>query len=146
MADLTITDAQIQSQPLSAGASFEYSKTLGEDVDAAMRVLRLDGTLDKWYLADADDESILTETIGLSTSAGKLGQQIVVQKAGKIRFNGVGTAPGPFTAGVVRYISTTPGALCLESDLATDDYVVRVGSPDDTELFTLDIKALVVKG
>ncbi len=128
MSDLAITAANVQS---GAGASIDTGAA-GEALAAGKAVYQK-ASDSKWYLADCNSataEARVAKAIALTGSAA--GQPVVVQKGGAI------TIGATLTAGVVYYLSGTPGGIRPAADNTTGDYPQAIGIADSTTVLKLD--------
>jgi hypothetical protein len=130
MANLTITKANIKPQ---TGATLDSTKNAGETITAGASV-RLDGTTDKWMLANNGEIEIATETIGIAVCDALLDQRLTVQTAGDLAFGAI------LTVGDFYYVSSTDGLIAdSHADLSSADYPVQLGYAGTTSLMTVNI-------
>jgi hypothetical protein len=134
MANLSITAADVERGTRSgvnygtAGAAITQGQALYQD--------STDGTL---KLADAD-ASASAEFVGIALNAAAVGQPITYLTNGNI------TIGATVATGTAYYVSTTPGAICLESDLSTGDFPTLIGFATSTTVIFVDfLRAGVAK-
>jgi surface antigen len=130
MADLTITAANVAA---GANAAPVNQYLAGAAITQGQAVY-VDSTTNTVKLADADalDTSAAK---GVALNAASIGQPITYQRYGNITI-GATVVPGK-----AYYVSTTPGAICLESDLSTGDFPHLLGFATSTTVIALDPKA-----
>lgn len=94
----------------------------------------IDATAKTLFPADAD---VLASAavVGIALNAASAGQPVTYQTSGPI------TIGATVVTGTAYYASTTAGAVCLESDLASGDFATFLGFATSTTVITLDIKA-----
>ena len=126
MADLSITESQVQADTSSSGARVVYG-TAGEAFTAGATVYwkSSDG---KWWKADADASATLAagarDKIGIAVGTASGASQIVgIQTTGSPTIG----AGASVTAGAAYYVSTTAGGICPEADITTGDFICYVG-------------------
>jgi surface antigen len=126
MANLSITPASVATVLGS-----QVSKVAGVAI-AAGEAIYLDSTTSTMKLADAD--ALLTaEAVGIAVNSAASGQPVTYQPAGTIT---IGATVVPGTA---YYVSSTAGSICLESDLASGDYVTLLGIATTTAIISISI-------
>lgn len=130
MADLTITAASVAA---GTNASKASSYLAGADITAGQAVY-LDTSTSTMKLADADTLAA-SAAFGVALNSASTGQPITVQKQGNI------TIGATVVTGKAYYVSTTAGAICLESDLSTGDFPHFLGFATSTTVIALDPKA-----
>mgnify|MGYP000926634326 FL=1 len=130
MADLTITAASVAA---GTNASKVSSYLAGADITAGQAVY-LDTSTSTMKLADADTLAA-SAAFGVALNSASTGQPITVQKQGNI------TIGATVVTGKAYYVSTTAGAICLESDLSTGDFPHFLGFATSTTVIALDPKA-----
>jgi hypothetical protein len=130
MANLTITAASVAA---GTNASKVNSYLAGASITAGQSVY-LDSTTSTIKLADADVLAS-SDAVGVALNSASTGQPITYQRSGNIT---IGATVVPGTA---YYVSTTAGAICLESDLATGDFPHFLGFATSTTVIALDLKA-----
>jgi surface antigen len=126
MANLTITPASVAT---ALGPTI--SKTAGVAI-AAGEVIYLDSATSTVKLADAD-ALLSAETVGIALNSAAANQPVTYQSAGTIT---IGATVVPGTA---YYVSSTAGSICLESDLASGDYVTLLGIATTTAIISINI-------
>ena len=130
MADLTITAASVAA---GTNASKVSSYLAGADITAGQAVY-LDTSTSTMKLADADTLAA-SAAFGVALNSASTGQPITVQKQGNI------TIGATVVTGKAYYVSTTAGAICLESDWSTGDFPHFLGLATSTTVIALDPKA-----
>ena len=130
MADLTITAASVAA---GTNASKVSSYLAGADITAGQAVY-LDTSTSTMKLADAETLAA-SGAFGVALNSASTGQPITVQKQGNI------TIGATVVTGKAYYVSTTAGAICLESDLSTGDFPHFLGFATSTTVIALDPKA-----
>jgi hypothetical protein len=130
MADLTITAASVAA---GANAALVNQYLAGATITQGQAVY-VDSTTNTVKLADADALASSAAT-GIALNAASAGQPVTYQRYGNI------TIGATVAVGVAYYVSTTPGAICLESDLATGDFPHFLGFATSTTVIALDPKA-----
>ena len=130
MADLTITAANVAA---GANAAPVNQYLAGATITQGQAVY-VDSTTNTVKLADADALASSAAT-GIALNAASAGQPVTYQRYGNI------TIGATVAVGVAYYVSTTPGAICLESDLATGDFPHFLGFATSTTVIALDPKA-----
>lgn len=118
MADLTITAANVV-----AGSNAKKTSGIAGAAITAGQVVYLDSAnTGKWQLADTDSATAaVRQPHGIALHAASLNQPIEVQTAGDI------TIGATVAAGVVYYLSGTPGGICPVADVASGDYPSVIG-------------------
>lgn len=130
MADLTITAASVAA---GANAALVNQYLAGATITQGQAVY-VDSTTNTVKLADADALASSAAT-GIALNAASAGQPITYQRYGNI------TIGATVAVGVAYYVSTTAGAICLESDLSTGDFPHFLGFATSTTVIALDPKA-----
>ena len=130
MADLSITSASVAA---GTNASKVNSYLAGASITAGHAVY-IDSATSTVMLADAD---VLASSaaVGVALNSAATGQPITYQRSGNI------TIGATVVTGKAYYVSTTAGAICLESDLATGDFPHFLGFATSTTVIALDPKA-----
>ena len=130
MADLTITAASVAA---GANAALVNQYLAGATITQGQAVY-VDSTTNTVKLADADALASSAAT-GIALNAASAGQPITYQRYGNI------TIGATVAVGVAYYVSTTAGAICLESDLSTGNFPHFLGFATSTTVIALDPKA-----
>lgn len=131
MADLTITAANVISQP---GATVAHG-TAGAAATAGQAVY-LDGATHTYKLADNNSATAAArEPDGFALHAAAIGQPLAVHERGPLVI-GATLAPG-----VAYYLSDTPGGICPVADLATGEYPSVVGIATSTTVLNVKIQS-----
>ena len=130
MADLSITAASVAK---GTNASVTSTYLAGASITAGQAVYQ-DTTDSTMKLADAD-ALLSSAAFGVALNSAASGQPIAVQRQGNI------TIGATVVTGKAYYVSTTPGAICLESDLSTGDFPHFLGFATSTTVIALDPKA-----
>lgn len=119
MADITITAANCLR---GSGAIVNRAYDAGATVTAGQAVY-LDTAVSPptWKLADCDDTAAKAVVGGIALHAASAGQPLAVQTGGRI------TIGGTVTVGEIYVLSGTAGGIAPEGDLATGDYVSKIG-------------------
>ena len=130
MADLTITAANVAK---GTNARDTSSYLAGAAITAGQSVY-LDTATSTIKLADADALAS-SDAFGIALNSAASGQPITVQRSGNI------TIGATVAVGVAYYVSTTPGGICLESDLATGDFPHFLGFATSTTVIALNPRA-----
>ena len=126
MANLSITAANVAT---SLGS--QISNTAGVAITAG-QVIYLDSTTSTMKLADAD--ALLTAAVtGIAVNSAAAGQPVTYQP------NGLITIGATVVVGTAYYLSSTAGGICLESDLASGDYVTFLGIATTTAIIAINI-------
>ena len=114
MADLTVSASDVVSaRPLG-----DQQAITGEAIDAGESVyIATDG---KAYLADCSDTD-KDDVVGIAISSAAAGQSVAIQSSHDL------TVGGTVSVGTLYVQSSTPGKLCPEADLVTDDAKTVVG-------------------
>ncbi|HWL05005.1 MAG TPA: hypothetical protein VNQ99_08725 [Xanthobacteraceae bacterium] len=130
MADITITAANVQA---GVGAQLETGRA-GAAITAGQWVYR--DTDDKYKLADNNAvAAIVRVPVGVALHAAAVNQPLTIQKAGTLAIGGT------LVAGVVYYLSDTPGGMCPVADLTTGEYPCIVGIAKSTSVLDMVIKS-----
>lgn len=116
MADLTITAANV----LKSAAAGQTSGVAGASITQGQLVYVDTSDSNKLKLADAD-VSASSFVAGVALTAAAAGQPIVYLT------RGVYTVGATVAVGTAYYVSTTSGAICLESDLSSGDFATFIG-------------------
>lgn len=99
-------------------------------------VLYVDTATDSLYKpADADAVDTAKANAISLTSATGTGLPVLVLRNGDLYLGAI------LTQGVEYYLGTTPGTIVLKSDLASGDYVTRIGIARTTSILEVDIDA-----
>lgn len=131
MADLSITAASVLA---GSGATTEPG-TLGATVTAGQAVYK-DSADGLWKLADNNSATAAVRTPqGIALNGGATGQPVKVLREGPI------TIGATVTAGVVYYLSDTPGGICPVADLATGEYPTVIGIATSATVIDVGIHA-----
>jgi hypothetical protein len=116
MADLTITAASV----LKSASAGQTAGIAGAAITQG-QLLYVDTTdSNKMKLADAD-ASASSFVSGVALTAAAAGQPVVYLTTGQY------TVGATVAVGAAYYVSTTAGAICLESDLSTGDFATFIG-------------------
>ena len=127
MSDLSITAASV----VAVGDDILHG-TAGASVTAGQQVYK-DPTTSKWLLADNNSATVAARVPGgTALHAAALNQPLAVQKSGPI------TIGATLTAGVVYYLSGTPGGICPVADLTTGMYPCAIGIATSTTVLNID--------
>ncbi len=132
MADLSITPSQVQPDN-TAGAEFSI-RDAGEVIDAGEMVY-LDGTVNQFKLADANDTAAAAEVKGLALSSAASGQPVQVQTKG----SPVLGAAASVARGTIYVLSINPGKLRPAADLGSSERVSVAGVGDVSDKLKLGI-------
>ena len=127
MADLSVTAANCVP---GADARIGYG-VAGETI-AAGKAIYLASATNKWMLADANSgtaEARDAKAIALSGSSNN--QPIAYQNGGTL------TLGATMTAGLVYYLSDTPGGICPVADVGAGEYVEVIGVATSTTVMSL---------
>lgn len=131
MAAITITAVSIG---VGADAAFERFE-VGEAVDHG-ELIYFDTANGDYRLADADAEAS-AKAAGIAVTAGAGdGSYVLAITRGKLLIQ---SGPG-MVKGTEYYCGTTPGQIVPKSDLASGDYVTRVGIANSTTELQVDIR------
>jgi hypothetical protein len=131
MADLTITAANVVSQAGSTAARGTAGATI-----TAGQMVALDPADGRYKLADNNSATAALRTPGgIAMNGAANGQPLAVHTGGPI------TIGATLTAGVVYYLSDTPGGICPVADLASGEYPTAVGIATSTSVLKVEINA-----
>lgn len=130
MADISITAANV----LPGSNARTENGTLGATFTQG-QVAYLDTSDGKYKLADNDNATAaVRRPRGIVLNAGSNGQPGTIQTSGDI------TIGGTLTPGTVYVLSSTPGGIAPQADLASGDDVVILGVAKSTTVLALDIQ------
>jgi hypothetical protein len=130
MADLVITAANVAAGSTSTN---DRSGLAGATITAG-QVVYWDGS--RWQLADNNSGTTAARTPGgIALNGASSGQPLAVLTSGDV------TIGATLTAGVVYYLSGTPGAICPVADLVTGMNPVAIGIAKSTTVLHVDINA-----
>lgn len=130
MADISITAANV----LPGSNARTENGTFGATVTQGQAVY-LDASDGKYKLADNDNATAaVRRPRGIVLNAGSNGQPGTIQTSGDI------TIGGTLTPGTVYVLSSTPGGIAPQADLASGDDVVILGVATSTTALALDIQ------
>ena len=130
MADLTITPANVVTGDASG---IDKNYFAGATITAG-QVVYLDGATQRWLLADNNSATAAVRVpAGVALHSASNGQPLAVQRSGDI------TIGATLTAGVVYYLSDTPGGICPVADLAAGEYPSALGIAKSTTVLGLNI-------
>jgi hypothetical protein len=127
MADLSVTAANCVP-----GADARYLDGVAGETIAAGKAVYLASATNKWMLADNNSgtaEAREAKAIALTGSSNN--QPIRVQTGGTL------TLGATMTAGVVYYLSDTPGGICPVADIGSGEYVGVIGVSTSTTVMLL---------
>jgi len=127
MADLSVTAANCVP---GSDAKIEYG-IAGETI-AAGKAVYLASATNKWMLADANSataEARDAKAIALTGSSNN--QPIAFARSGSL------TLGATMTAGLVYYLSDTPGGICPVADVGAGEYVEVIGVATSTTVMSL---------
>lgn len=128
MSDLSITAANVIA---GADAVIEHG-TAAVAVNAGQQTY-LDGSTGKLGLADNNSGTpAVRKPRGTALHSAAANQPLAIQRDGSI------TIGASLTAGVVYYLSDTPGGICPVADLATGEYPSIVGIATSTSVLDLN--------
>jgi glucose dehydrogenase len=117
MVDLTITAANV----VRGGDSVTETGTAGATITAGQVVYK-EASSGQFKLADSNSGTAEAKTpYGIALHAALTGQPLTVLLAGPV------TIGATMTAGVVYYLSDTPGGICPVADLASGEQVTALG-------------------
>lgn len=129
MADLTITAANVV-----AGSNAETERGTAGATITAGQVVYKDAATNKYLLADDNSATAAARVPrGVALNGAANNQPLAVQTSGDI------TIGATLTAGVVYYLSDTPGAIGPVADLAAGEYPTALGIAKSTTVLTLNI-------
>lgn len=129
MSDLSITAASV----VAGSNSNTVSGTLGATVTAGQVVYK-DDSDGYWKLADNNSATAAVRVPqGIALNGGASGQPVRVLVSGDI------TIGATLTAGVVYYLSDTPGGICPVADLASGEYPASIGIATSTTVLKVNI-------
>lgn len=131
MADIVITATSVV-----AGSGAEtVQRVAGETIIAGQPVYRAAAT---GLAMKADSNSASAEARipeGIALNGGAVNQPILVQKGGSL------TIGATLTAGVVYYLSDTPGGICPVADVGSGEYPCVIGIATSATVLKLGIQA-----
>lgn len=131
MTDISITAANVVA---GNGAKIEHG-TLGATITAG-QVVYLDSSTSRYLLADNNSATAAVRAPrGIALNGGANGQP------GAIVISGPVTIGGTLTAGVVYYLSDTPGGICPVADLASGEYPTVLGIATSTTVLNVKIQS-----
>lgn len=129
MSDLSITAASV----VAGSNSNTVTGTLGATVTAGQVVYK-DDSDGHWKLADNNSATAAVRVPqGIALNGGASGQPVRVLVSGDI------TIGATLTAGVVYYLSDTPGGICPVADLASGEYPASIGIATSTTVLKVNI-------
>ena len=127
MADLTITAASCV--PVT-GALVEWG-TAGATITAG-KAIYLAAATNKWGLADSNSATAeVREAKAIALTGSSDGQPIAYMRTGSL------TLGAAMTAGVVYYLSDTPGGICPVADVGSGEYPGVIGIATSTTVLQL---------
>ena len=130
MPDLAITATAVVSAATNA-----TNHIAGATITAGQMVYLAVAT-DRIMLADSNSGTVEARTpMGIALNGASTGQRVTVQSSGNVTMNAV------LTAGVVFYMSDTPGGICPVADIGSGEFVCIVGIATSTTVMRLDIQA-----
>jgi hypothetical protein len=128
MADISITATSVV-----AGGGAKISDGVAGVVVTAGQVGYFDASTGTWKLADNDSATAAQRSPGgIFLNGAAAGQPVKVLTEGPVVIGAT------LTAGVVYYLSATPGGICPVADLVTGKYPTIIGIARSTTL--LDVK------
>jgi hypothetical protein len=129
MADLVITAASVVP---GTGAKTRAG-TAGATITAGQVVYRSTTTL-KFGLADNNSvTAAIRSPVGVALHGASDGQPLTILTEGDLTLNAV------LTAGVVYYLSDTPGGICPVADLAAGEYPTIIGIAESTTVLNVKL-------
>ena len=132
MADVSITAANVGI----SGASVKLAAVqVGEAVTQGQPGY-LNAADSKYYQADANDTAAKAAAVGVFLSPAALGGYAILAKTGSTVDLGA-----TLTVGETYVVSDTKGGVKPIGDLATDDYVTRLGTASAADALPLNIDA-----
>lgn len=129
MADVTITAANVL-----AGADAEIEHGKAGATETAGQALYLDETDKRLKIADNDGAAAVRKVRGLALNGASNGQPMAIIRRGPV------TIGGTLVAGTTYCLSSTPGAICPQADVATGDDVVIIGVALSTTVLNVAIQ------
>ena len=131
MAELTITVANMRAV---SGATFKEVKFGESGIEPGMLLYKDGDDNDEYKKADAND-SAKNKVDGVAWSYGGDGEQGVIVTGNGAVLNLGAT----LTKDTTYVLSATAGKIVPESDLTTDDYIVRIGTASSTSQIKFQI-------
>jgi hypothetical protein len=129
MADLSITVANVAA----GSGAVVVEGTAGATITAG-QVVYLDSSTNTFKLADCNSATAAVRSpYGIALHGSLSGQPLAVQRSGSI------TLGATMTAGVVYYLSGTPGGVRPVADNTTGDYPVALGIATSTTVLKMGI-------
>lgn len=129
MADISITASAVLA---NSGARTE-SGAAGETITAGKLVYR-DATTNQYFMSDSNAASASARAVrGVALNGASAGQPLQIARPGaEITMNAV------LTAGLVYYLSDTPGGICPLADVGTGEYVTPIGVAKSTTVLAFN--------
>jgi hypothetical protein len=129
MADLSITVANVAA----GSGAVVVEGTAGATITAG-QVVYLDSSTNTFKLADCNSATAAVRSpYGIALHGSLSGQPLAVQRSGSL------TLGATMTAGVVYYLSGTPGGVRPVADNTTGDYPVALGIATSTTVLKMGI-------
>ncbi|WP_442580720.1 hypothetical protein ACSBOB_01585 [Mesorhizobium sp. ASY16-5R] len=129
MADVTITAANVIA---GAGAEIEHG-TAGATETSGQALYR-DAADSRLKVSDNDGTAAARKVRGLALNSAANGQPMAIIRRGPV------TIGGTLVAGTTYCLSSTPGAICPQADVASGDDVVIIGVAMTTAILNVAIQ------
>lgn len=131
MTDISITAANVV---MGSDAEVEHG-IAGATITAGQWVYR-DSSTGEYLLADSNSATAAARVPrGVALNGASDGQPLAIAKGGTV------TIGGTLTAGVVYYMSDTPGGMCPVADVGSGEYATALGIATTTAILDIDIQA-----
>ncbi|MEQ1956009.1 hypothetical protein [Mesorhizobium sp. CN2-181] len=129
MADVTIAAANVL-----AGAGAEIEHGIAGATETAGQALYRDAVDSRLKVSDNDGAAAVRKVRGLALNGAANGQPMAIIRRGPV------TIGGTLVAGTTYCLSSTPGAICPQADVASGDDVVIIGVALSTSVLNVDIE------